>query len=48
MSAVLTQRLVAVAGKVAQLGHGQKSGYLQQVAAELGMSRDKLYRELKK
>ena len=48
MSAVLTQRLVAVADKVAQLGHGQKSGYLQQVAAELGMSRDKLYRELKK
>ena len=48
MNAVLTQRLVAVAEQVAQLAHGQKSGYLQQMAAELGMSLDKLYRELKK
>lgn len=48
MDAVLNERLNAVASRLERLEHGNKTAFLKQEAAQLGISVAKLYRELEK
>lgn len=48
MNAVLNERLNAIADALVQLGHGEKTAFMQKEATKLNMSVAKLYKELER
>lgn len=48
MNAPLNERLNAIADALGQLGHGEKTAFIQKEATKLNMSAAKLYKELER